>query len=895
MLSNESDVIGEDRDAEAIADTLLNGSNVVLAGPLGSGKSHVVRHVVDLLSRSTEAPLLLRAGGPPSQTSPGALAASVDPRAVALREGRAARERTPIIVIDDAHELDADSIAAVVRAVYNGQAIALFALTTAREGAATPVGEEPRAAQMAIDLWLRGMAERVDLAPLGQRDADALLDVFCSAELDTLTRAAIVAWADGSRMLLRELAAEASRALSQNADPLTVLRETPPRGRLSDAVDAHLTQLAPAELSALAVLGRVTGIARADAVRFLPVTSVDALIATRRVHEDGTPQRRLTANPVLAAGAARCRGPEEGEALLAGALDRMLAPESEWWSTPLAILAAASWLRGSALGPAQTAVSPAVRRRAAVDAARRANDDGEPTLALAFCRWGVKSGESADLLVEDAYAEAIQGRCVDLDALVARLSTLPTESATLLRLVRCATVVRAGNAAGLLSALRAVAQLPCEDSSVASELALLEAQSHAFSMDWERAAEHFEELFTREGGTTSLRLRAASFAALGHAAMGTWDESQRWLLQTRRMMGEAGDLSPVTAADRLWAISAEMSARALLGSDIAASLTRLSEEVDAAAREDDAETRATAGLVVTSAYALLGESDAAGRELAAAVRRARPPAAALWVPFARIATSRAQALGDDAAKARALLDLVDPAAVDGVPLLAHERMIAESCVAAALGRREDAVHAAQSAMAVSSGTPTLLAYDLYRLVALGEHDEAVARIRRLAEVSRIPAVRGLADIALTLASDTDTSHTMAALRRNTRWEPPRHGVPGPVGTVLDRGRGLTRRGGADLTLTRREREIALLVADGLGNREIADRLYLSVRTVESHIYQARGKVGARSRDELGRTVAASANSRRAGQRRGAKPHPTSSRAARAADKAIEEGYPRRAS
>lgn len=52
-------------------------------------------------------------------------------------------------------------------------------------------------------------------------------------------------------------------------------------------------------------------------------------------------------------------------------------------------------------------------------------------------------------------------------------------------------------------------------------------------------------------------------------------------------------------------------------------------------------------------------------------------------------------------------------------------------------------------------------------------------------------------------------------------------------------------------LTRREREIAHLVVAGMSNREIADHLFISVRTVESHIYQARAKVGARSRRDLG--------------------------------------------
>jgi DNA-binding CsgD family transcriptional regulator len=52
------------------------------------------------------------------------------------------------------------------------------------------------------------------------------------------------------------------------------------------------------------------------------------------------------------------------------------------------------------------------------------------------------------------------------------------------------------------------------------------------------------------------------------------------------------------------------------------------------------------------------------------------------------------------------------------------------------------------------------------------------------------------------------------------------------------------------TLTRRELEVGVLAAQGLSNREIAGRLFLSVRTVESHLYQARAKLGAPSRRAL---------------------------------------------
>jgi DNA-binding CsgD family transcriptional regulator len=59
-----------------------------------------------------------------------------------------------------------------------------------------------------------------------------------------------------------------------------------------------------------------------------------------------------------------------------------------------------------------------------------------------------------------------------------------------------------------------------------------------------------------------------------------------------------------------------------------------------------------------------------------------------------------------------------------------------------------------------------------------------------------------------------------------------------------------RQAGEPLPLTDREREIVMLIGEGLSSREIAERLTLSVRTVESHIYRAMSKTGTTSRDEL---------------------------------------------
>ena len=77
-------------------------------------------------------------------------------------------------------------------------------------------------------------------------------------------------------------------------------------------------------------------------------------------------------------------------------------------------------------------------------------------------------------------------------------------------------------------------------------------------------------------------------------------------------------------------------------------------------------------------------------------------------------------------------------------------------------------------------------------------------------------------------------------------------------------RELRRRGAANLPrgpraatrenpsqLTARELEVLALVADGLRNRDIADRLFLSTKTVEHHVAAIRAKLGARTRGEAG--------------------------------------------
>lgn len=59
----------------------------------------------------------------------------------------------------------------------------------------------------------------------------------------------------------------------------------------------------------------------------------------------------------------------------------------------------------------------------------------------------------------------------------------------------------------------------------------------------------------------------------------------------------------------------------------------------------------------------------------------------------------------------------------------------------------------------------------------------------------------------------------------------------------------------DLSLTRREREVLGLLAEGRSNREIADDLFVTLATVKTHVAHVYAKLGARNRNEaIGRAV-----------------------------------------
>ncbi|MFF9143951.1 ATP-binding protein [Streptomyces sp. NPDC014861] len=114
-----------------------------------------------------------------------------------------------------------------------------------------------------------------------------------------------------------------------------------------------------------------------------------------------------------------------------------------------------------------------------------------------------------------------------------------------------------------------------------------------------------------------------------------------------------------------------------------------------------------------------------------------------------------------------------------------------------------------------------------------------ARARAVAEASPELAKEGLnaaADVFVQLGATYD-----AARCRRTA-----HG--GPTGSVRSSVRGRRGYGGQ---LSPREIEVAQLLATGASNKEIAEVLFLSVRTVEHHVARALSKLGVTERSAVG--------------------------------------------
>jgi DNA-binding CsgD family transcriptional regulator len=224
-------------------------------------------------------------------------------------------------------------------------------------------------------------------------------------------------------------------------------------------------------------------------------------------------------------------------------------------------------------------------------------------------------------------------------------------------------------------------------------------------------------------------------------------------------------------------------------------------------------------------------------------------------------------------------------------------LLAAAWVAAARGRTSQARALAQEAaeFARTHGQHAREVVCLQAAIQFGDQHTA-ARLAELTELVDGPRAGLVARWAAALADhDGDAllavSHDLEAMgdriaaadaAAHASREFNQQNRRGPALTASGRADRLTTSCGAitpatqaaamPLPLTDCEREIAILISQGLSNIDIAQALTLSVRTIEGHIYRACARVGTATRTELAQLITVFAPAQEASRSAGRSEH-----------------------
>jgi DNA-binding NarL/FixJ family response regulator len=194
-------------------------------------------------------------------------------------------------------------------------------------------------------------------------------------------------------------------------------------------------------------------------------------------------------------------------------------------------------------------------------------------------------------------------------------------------------------------------------------------------------------------------------------------------------------------------------------------------------------------------------------------------------------------------------------------------------VLAAVGDRDRARAKAAAALAHARrwGAPTLLSHAL-RAVAMTSSDaERLAALQEAVAVldgspARLVRAHALADLGSTLRRSGRRADARAPLREALELAR-RCGAAGLAHYAYDelsatgeRVRRYTPIGVESLTPS--ERRVAEMAASGMTNRQIAQTLFLTIKTIETHLAAAYDKLGIRSRRQLPEALSERVSTRR---------------------------------
>ncbi|MGH3907682.1 MAG: LuxR C-terminal-related transcriptional regulator [Pseudonocardiaceae bacterium] len=858
-------LVGRDSELKFIAERIDESRSVVVAGPAGVGKTRLVREALTGVERSGR-PTRWAAGtsaaaaiplGAFAHLLPGVETAS-DPFALLQRAGAAIADSTGermVVGIDDAHLLDELSVTLVHQLALTGAACLVLTVRTG-EPAPDPV----------VTLWKDGLADRLELDPLPRAEVEQLVTGVLGGVTDSRTSERLWGASGGNALFLRELVEGGHQTgrLRMQEGVWRWAGRMEPTPRLREIVQAQLGGLGPEERSALELLatGEPLGLGR-----LADLTNAEVVAALERrglviVENSGWRAHAWLTHPIYGA-VVRDQLPEADACQLRRRLAQAYLP----WQRHDDLLRAGTLLLDSD--------EPGANAGLLADAAVRANVALDHDLAARMARAAIDcaDGVGAHLALQEA--TRWQGRAAEAEQIATAAAGLVTSAHDRYRLA----VVRALNLFFGLGRVEEAETTLREVADAAEPEAGRSARAVAgvlafFAGRPQQMAEPARDVSA--GGSAGARIWVPCAAALRLAASGHAADALAAVARGRaaleRCPVQPDSTEPETALARLAFAHAELSALLLAGR-IRDGGTRAAELHTWCLTQPSWAGDGVAATHVGWSALVAGRPRTAVRWLteAAVGLAARDPGG--YLPLCLALLAQAHALfGDGPAASRVL----DGAGSPHIGVFEPEILLAEAWLAAADNHLSDGGDRAMRAASVAAelGQPAVQAQALHTAVRLGRAGDVTADLRGLADRIGTPLVvaysahataaaagaggpldevatdfeaMGAQLLATEAAAHAAAAHERAGSRRRAAASATR-------AAALARGCEMVRTPAfeqlAPPPLTSREDEVADLVVQGLNNQAIAQRLVLSVRTVEAHLAHAYAKLGIRSRAEL---------------------------------------------
>jgi len=755
---------------------------------------------------------------------------------------------SPLVVgIDDAHLLDEATAQLVHHLARSGQARLVLTL---RGGEPTPAAIDALAGE--------GLCTRLDLQPLSRDEIGRLLVESLGGQVETHTAENLWRVSAGNVLFLRELCRDAvERGLLTQQHGVWTWRGTPVLGaRLQELLDARLGRLTGPERDATALLALGEPLLRSVLDAATVPGTVHRLIDRGLVHEEASTVR--LSHPLYAESLRGRLGPLETTDLYGRLAEGLL---SQGVVTPDDRLRLAVW---------SITAGRRLDRSLVVAAARDAFDRGDAALAERLARTeypdpaaalvlgealtALRRGEEAESILSPLAATVTADDEATLVGIaVARLAAhrsprLGLAAARQLAAESAGRVTRPGNRQLLEAALADTLgyrgriseggelAFPLLDSSEPKARAMAVGPASRWLVHAGRAE---DAVVVGRNALADAFAGAAETPWAPEVVVGNLGIA---LLATGRL-DELTDLctavdTPATGPGRLQGLVTLLrGAGTLLAGLPASARGLLREAVLSFERADAVGHRSWALALLAEAEAMLGQLPAAEQAIAAIPSR---NSTHVYFDRRRTALVVTAAAGEVGKAARQAVELADEARATRSPFF--------ELTSAYTAMRLGAVEEARRVVALAPSTQGVLT------AAFAEHAAALLRDdgERLDRVAtnfhrlglRILATEAAVHASLAYRREGLGARARAASTRAAMLHTACEGARTPIlaqGTVV-----------ADLT--RREREVALLAAQGMTSRRIATRLGVSVRTVDNQLGRVYTKLGVAGRRELAAVV-----------------------------------------